>query len=426
MKFRKSVLTIGLGTLLTAFFLFLSGYKDKPVQAAATCPAGMSDVQCYNYLLEQYQSLQKEQGTLQNQLNQEQYKQLSLEDKISYMENQITQTQRLIKSLEVEIAAHDMEIKLLEKDIQDKEDAIALMKQEISVLEGTVNKRITESYKYSHLSAFDLFLDSKSFSNILRKTKYLITTRSQDIASLEDYSQKAVALKREEDALSTQKTDLETKQTAILAEKEDLATQNANLESQVAEKNSLLAQSQAKSAELLSALRQNKSLQAELDAAIIAWINAHMDQVVNSGPVAKSAIIGSVYPGTSRCSTGSHLHFGIDSKTSGTFSASINPFSGYLTWGDSSGIISKIDNWNYPYVLSNMYQVPLAGTVIMTQDNHNGNAIDLSRPNGSGNAPVLAAYGGTLYRGTDNCSQSYAIIVQNDGKRTIYVHLNPQ
>ena len=192
MKLGKTVLTIGFGTLLIAFFLFLSGYNDSTV-SAATCPSGMSDVQCYNYLLEQYQQLQKEQGTLQNQLNQEQYKQLSLEDKISYMENQITQTQRLIKSLEVEIAAHDMEIKLLEKDIQDKEDAIALMKQEISVLEGTVNKRITESYKYSHLSAFDLFLDSKSFSNVLRKTKYLITTRSQDIASLEDYSQKAIA-----------------------------------------------------------------------------------------------------------------------------------------------------------------------------------------------------------------------------------------
>ncbi len=423
MRFRKSVLTIGLGVLLTAFFLFLSGYKDVPVQAAATCPSGMSDVQCYNYLLEQYQSLQKEQGTLQNQLNQEQYKQLSLEDKISYMENQITQTQRLIKSLEVEIAAHDMEIKLLEKDIQDKEDAIALMKQEISVLEETVNKRVTESYKYSYLNAFDLILDSKSFSSILRKTKYLIATRSQDIASLEDYSQKAVALKKEEESLSAQKTDLEIKQAAILTEKDELAAQNANLEAQVAEKNSLLAQSQAKSAELLSALRQNKSLQAELDAAIIAWINAHMDQVVNSGPVARGSVIGYVYPGASACSTGSHLHFGIDYRTSGTFSANVDPFAGYLVWGASSGIVSSYDGWTYPYVTSNTYQVPIAGTVIMTQDYHNGKAIDLSRPNGSANAPVLAAYNGTLYRGTDSCGQNYAFVIQSDGKRTIYVHL---
>jgi len=425
MKTIKVLYTIVFTTVLTSFFFFLIAYKDIPTVAATTCPSGMSDVQCYNYLLEQYQSLQKEQGSIQNQLNAEQYKQLSLEDKISYMERQITQTQNLIKSLEVEIAAHNMEIKLLEKDIQDKEDAVALMKQEISVLEDTVHKRITESYKYSHLSAFDLFLDSKSFSNILRKTKYLITTRSQDIASLEDYAQKATALKREEEFLSNQKADLEVKQEAILAEKNELAAQNSNLESQVAEKNSLLAQSQAKSAELLSALRENKALQAQLDAAIIAWINAHMDQVVNSGPVARGSIIGSIYPGASACSTGSHLHFGIDSKTSGTFSANVDPFAGYLVWGAGSGIISRIDGWNYPYVTSNMYQVPVAGTVIMTQDYHGGRAIDLSRPNGSANAPVLAAYGGTLYRGTDSCNQSYAIVVQNDGKRTIYVHLNP-
>jgi peptidoglycan hydrolase CwlO-like protein len=423
MNIKRLVPTTLVTILLATFFIGLMVYKDKPVSAATTCPGYMSEVQCYNYLLEQFTQLQKEQGTLQNQLNEEQYKQLTLEDKITYISNQVTQTQNLIKSLEIEIAAHDIEIKLLEKDIQDKEDSVSLLKQEISILEGTVNQRIAESYKYSFLSPFDLFLDSKSFSNILRKTKYLIVTRAQDIASLEDYSQKATALRKEEEALSIQKTDLLTKQEAILAEKADLATQNKSLEAQVAEKNKLLAQSQAKSAELLSALRQNKTLQSQLDAAIITWINAHMGEIVNSGPVARGSIIGYVYPGTSACSTGAHLHFGIDTRTSGTFSASVDPFAGYLVWGEPSGIVSSYDGWNYPYVRSNMYQVPIAGTVIMTQDYHNGKAVDLSRPNGAGGAPVLAAYGGTLYRGVDSCSQNYAIVVQSDGKRSIYVHL---
>ena len=423
MNIKKFVPTTLVTILLTTFFIGLMVYKDKPVSAGTTCPGYMSEVQCYNYLLEQFTQLQKEQGTLQNQLNEEQYKQLSLEEKITYISNQISQTQNLIKSLEIEIAAHDIEIKLLEKDIQDKEDSVSLLKQEISILEGTVNQRISESYKYSFLSPFDLFLDSKSFSNILRKTKYLIVTRAQDIASLEDYSQKATALKKEEEALSIQKSDLVTKQNGILAERSDLAAQNKSLEAQVAEKNSLLAQSQAKSASLLSALRQNKTLQSQLDAAIITWINAHMGDIVNSGPVARGSIIGYVYPGTSACSTGAHLHFGIDYRTSGTFSANVDPFAGYLVWGEGSGIISSYDGWNYPYVRSNTYQVPVAGTVIMTQDYHNGKAIDLSRPNGAGGAPVMAAYGGTLYRGVDSCSQNYAIVVQSDGKRSIYVHL---
>jgi peptidoglycan hydrolase CwlO-like protein len=424
MNIKKLVPTTLVTILLVTFFIGLMVYKDKPVSAATTCPGYMSEVQCYNYLLEQFTQLQKEQGTLQNQLNEEQYKQLTLEDKITYISNQVTQTQNLIKSLEIEIAAHDIEIKILEQDIQDKEDSVSLLKQEISVLEGTVNQRIAESYKYSFLSTFDLFLDSKSFSNILRKTKYLIVTRAQDIASLEDYAQKATELKREEDALSVQKADLVTKQNGILAERSDLAAQNKSLEAQIAEKNSLLAQSQAKSASLLSALRQNKTLQAQLDAAIITWINAHMGEIVNSGPVARGSIIGYVYPGSGKCSTGAHLHFGIDTRTSGTFTASVDPFAGYLVWGEGSGIISPSDGWNYPYVRSNMYQVPIAGTVIMTQDYHSGRAIDLSRPNGAANAPVLSAYGGTLYRGYDsNCQQNYAIVVQSDGKRSIYVHL---
>jgi len=423
MNIKRLIPTTLVTILLSTFFIGLMVYKDKPVSAATTCPGYMSEVQCYNYLLEQFTQLQKEQGTLQNQLNEEQYKQLTLEDKITYISNQITQTQNLIKSLEIEIAAHDIEIKMLEKDIQEKEDSISLLKQEISVLEGTVNQRIAESYKYSFLSPFDLFLDSKSFSNILRKTKYLIVTRAQDIASLEDYAQKAVALKKEEEALSIQKADLVTKQNGILAERSDLAAQNKSLEAQIAEKNSLLSQSQAKSASLLSALRQNKTLQSQLDAAIITWINAHMGDIVNSGPVARGSIIGYVYPGTSACSTGAHLHFGIDYRTSGTFSANVDPFAGYLIWGEGSGIISSYDGWNYPYVRSNTYQVPVAGTVIMTQDYHNGKAVDLSRPNGAGGAPVMAAYGGTLYRGVDSCSQNYAIVVQSDGKRSIYVHL---
>jgi len=423
MNIKRLVPTTIFVFILATFFVGLMVYKDKPVSAETTCPGYMSEVQCYNYLLEQFTQLQKEQGTLQNQLNQEQYKQLTLEEKISYISNQITQTEKAIKSLEIEIAAHNIEIKLLTEDIQSKEDSVALLRQEISVLEQNVNQRITESYKYSFLSPFDLFLDSKSFSNILRKTKYLIVTRAQDIASLEDYAQKASALKREEEALSAQKADLLVKQEAILSEKAELADQNKSLQAQVAEKNSLLAQSQAKSAELLAALRQNKTLQSQLDAAIITWINAHMGDIVNSGPVARGSIIGYVYPGTSACSTGAHLHFGIDTRTSGTFSASVDPFAGYLTWGNPSGIVSAYDGWNYPYVLSNKYQVPVAGTVIMTQDYHNGKAIDLSRPNGAANAPVLSAYGGTLYRGVDSCSQNYAIVVQSDGKRSIYVHL---
>ncbi len=429
MNIKRLVPTTLFVILLSTFFIGLMGYKDKGIHASSLCPSYMNpdSQECHQYLLEEDAKLKAQQGTLQKQLNQEQYTQLSLEDKISYMTNQITQSQNLIKSLEIQIAAHAIEIKLLEKDIQEKEDSISVMKQEISVLEETVNQRISESYKYSFLSPFDLFLDSKSFSNILRKTKYLIITRAQDIASLEDYAQKATALKREEDVLSIQRNDLQAKKDATEAEKTNLAAQNKSLEGQVAEKNNLLAQSKAKSAELLATLRQNKLLQSQYDAEITAYVNAHMEELLTYGfikNVNAGEIIGFADPNTGRCSTGAHVHFGIDSNSSGNFSANVIPFPTFLTWGPASGLPLAKDGWNYPLVYSNQYRVPLVGSVIMTQDYHQGYAIDISLIGGTGNASVFAAASGKLYRAYDSgCKQNYALVVQNDGRRTIYLHL---
>jgi peptidoglycan hydrolase CwlO-like protein len=407
------------------------GYKDKPISADSLCPPEVStdpnSEACYNYLREQYNKLQNEQSSIQKQLTQEQYTQLSLEDKITYMTNQIAQTQNQIQSLEIQIAANNIQIKLLQNTIQEKEDSIAVMKQEISVLEETVNKRITETYKYSFLNPFDLLLDSKSFSDILSKTKYLIATRNADVASLEDYSQKATALKREEDDLAVEQTNLQSVQDSILAEKNDLDDQKTNLQTQVNEKNNLLAQSEARSNELLNALRQNKALQAQYDAEITAYVNAHMEELLQYGfikSVKAGDVIGFADPNTGKCSTGPHVHFGIDSKSSGYFSANVMPFPTYLTWGPASGRPLAPDGWNYPYVYSNAYHLPLSGSVIMTQDYHEGYAIDLSLTTSTGNAPVLAAASGKLYRALDTqCNQNYALIVQDDGRRTIYLHL---
>ena len=428
MKLLKSIITTTFVLVLTTFFLFLMGYRDTKV-SATSCPSYMdpnSDA-CYKYLLNQYNTLQQQQTTIQKQLTQEQYTQLSLEDKISYMTNEIEQTQNVIQSLEIEIAANQIQITMLKNDIQEKEDAIAVMKQEISVLEETVNQRVTETYKYSFLSPFDLLLDSKSFAQVLNKIKYLAATRTTDIASLEDYAQKATALKKEEDELDAQRLDLQTKEDAIQAETTDLANKNKDLQSQVSEKNNLLAQSQAKSAALLATLRQNKTVQVQLDAEITAYVNAHMQELLTYGfikSVKAGDVIGYADPNTGKCSTGPHVHFGIDSNSSGTFSANVKPFPTYLTWGAASGLPLASDGWNYPYVYSNQYHVPLNGSVIMTQDYHQGFAIDLSLMGGTGNAPVLAASSGKLYRALDSgCNQNYALIIQDDGRRTIYLHL---
>ncbi len=436
MNIKKLVTTTLVTILLATFFIGLMVYKDKPIIAAASCPSSMdpNSQACVNYLRDQLALLQKQQGTIQSQLNDEQYKQLSLEEKISYINNQISQTENLIKSLEIEIAAHNVEIKLLEEDIQEKVDSISILKQEISVLESTVNQRITESYKYSFLSPFDLFLDSKSFSNILRKTKYLVVTRAQDIASLEDYSQKATALKKEEDELSIQRTDLQTKQDAIVSEKTDLNNQNNTLNSQVIEKNNLLEQSKIKEAQLVTAYQQNMQKLSDLDKAIITWINNHPGNIAQRGWVGTSDAIGRM--GNTGCSEGSHLHFGLNSGKKysgwGYFYSDINLFSnGYIRKGGNSFLYWSADNWYSPLLYSGSTRLPLAGNyILMTQTEHQGNAIDMVsysqnawgyKNEGATVYPIMA---GELFTGTETvCGGKYAEVHHSNGMVSIYLHL---
>ena len=86
---------------------------------------------------------------------------------------------------------------------------MSILKQEISALGATVNERITESYKYSFMNIFELFLDSDSMSSVLRKVKYLASTREQDKISLENYADKVGDLKKDEEKLSKDKAKLQ-------------------------------------------------------------------------------------------------------------------------------------------------------------------------------------------------------------------------
>jgi peptidoglycan hydrolase CwlO-like protein len=151
-------------------------------QAVSSCPSTMNpdSIECLDYLRKKLAEINSQQGSLQKNLNNEQYQQLSLQEKISYINNQIAQTESSINLLEVEIAAKDLEIKLLNKEIQIKEDNLSVLKQETDVLKDTANKRITESYKYSFIGPFELFLDSRNIDTVLRKTKYLLETRVID------------------------------------------------------------------------------------------------------------------------------------------------------------------------------------------------------------------------------------------------------
>jgi len=418
----KKVLLI---TLVSLIFIISFPKESR----AVSCPSSMdpSSIECLDYLRDQLNKLAKENQSIENQLSDEEYKQLTLSQKLAYIANQIEQTEKVIESLEIEIAAHNIEISILEDNIEEAEDSIALSKQEINQLEDSVSQRVTESYKFSFIGALELFLDSRNFSDILRKTKYLLSTREKDIEQLESYTVMVQDLKEEEEKLSAQKEELQSTRLAMEDQQEELLIEKNNLDEQKSVRQSLLAESKRKAAELETEYLQNVKKLADLDAAIIAYINKYGDQAVNSGYVSSGTWIGRM--GNSGLSSGDHLHFSIhDQRMSDICGGNIDILNGHLIQGSGSWLPRASDGWNYPYVYAGTMRLPIAGPlVIMTQNYHHGTAIDLVsyKADHSVNygAPIYAVMEGTLYKATDGFGGKYAYIRHPNGWTSCYLHL---
>ncbi len=435
---KRIIITIFVLLVSTLALVVLASSKQEPVSAQTSCPPNIdpNSYECVEYLRKQSEILRKQQESIQRQLKNEEYQQLSLQEKINYIKDQIIQSEKVIQSLQVEIAANDVEIKLLEKDLTEKEDTISLLKQEIGILEETVNERITESYKYSFLGTFEILLDINNISSALRKAKYLASTREKDKQYLENYSVKVTELKEEEKELAENKAKIQIKRNSIEEEKIKLAENQIVLDGQKKERESLLAQSKAKQAQLLAEMVQKKDQQAALDAKILAYINAHMGEMIKEGPVPRGGLIGYLDKGVGTCgfSTGPHLHFGISKSTmSQGFYSNVPIWSnGYLTW-QGPGTAYDWDGTTPPQLAtSGSYLMPLTGSVVVTQNVHerdprNYHAVDLVRADyySTGGAAVVAAASGTVYR-RQECGQGYVVIDHNNGYRTIYLHLKLQ
>lgn len=429
---------IGIFTVFTIILisvLTLSQWSSKKVLAQASCPPYINpdSLECLDYLRNQLGSLQNQQGNIQKLLKNEEYQQLSLQDKITYINNLITQTEQKIKSLQIEIAATEVEIRLLQLEITRNEDIVSILKQEINTLSDSVNERITESYKYSFINQFELFLDIKNFSSILRKSKYIATTRNNDKKALEEYSKTVLELELVEAKLEENKTQLESKRASREEEKAELGETVKDLDSQKAERERLLAESKIKEAQLLATYQQNIKKLSDLDKAIINYINTHESEIVDSGYVTTGVAIGRM--GNTGLSSGSHLHFGLNSGTKysgwGYFYSDINLFSnGYLRNAGNSFLYWPAYNWYSPIIVAGSTRNPLSGNyILMTQTEHQGNAIDLvsySRNEwGYKNegAPVYPIMPGQLYKGVDGYGGKYAYVKHGNGMVSVYLHL---
>ena len=427
---------------ISIIFLFIA---SKDINAAETCPESMSAMDRYVCLQKQLSKLESNQSTLQKKLKNEDYQQLTLNEKLKYIDTQIQQTESVIETLGIEIAAKDIEINMLNEEVTVKENDLSTLRQEINALEQTVEERVIQSYKYSHVGPFEVLLDFKGFDNVIRKLKYLLETRTSDRNSLASYADKKEQLEKEQEQLTAKQFELQNKRADVEEEKRRLADEKKYLDDQKTEKQVLLAESQKREEAYKQELAETTAMISKMDEMISDYVIQlfNSNGLGNGSKVTAGSTIG--LQGHTGCSFGSHLHFEIRNKKNEKQDPSI-----YLGGGSY---------WSS--VTSEKYLAPMRGAritqiyksshrawdmVSMTDGDQSGstytvasgictnvdNYIKSSGRNwayltGEG-APVKAITSGTVYYGvySTNLPQypcKYALLVHEDGNKSFYLHL---
>ena len=404
----------------TIFLLVLFLLPLTKTNANDICPENMTLDQCYSNLTRKMADLERQSKAVSQNLSAEKYNQLSLSQQIEYTTRKIAESETEIKKTEIELETKNVEIRMMERDIEETQNNIATVSQESQKLESSISKRLSISYKYSFMNPLELFMNSQDLDSLTRKIKYLIETRNNDRVLLTEMKNKSVVLDAEERVLAKRKLDLEKIRIEVEAKKTELVKQKETLASQQTEHTRLLAISRDNEQQILANLNLNRKKQSEIDAAIIEWIAKNSHLARNSGPVEAGATIGRM--GNTGKSYGAHLHFSIGTWNSVAGYGNINPWDGYLTKGPDYWKTTG-DGWIYYYIRSGKMTLPLAGATVLTQNYHQGTAIDLVSLLGEG-APVYAAMGGTLYTGkVDVYGGKYAYIIHPNNLKTTYLHL---
>ncbi len=391
-----------------------------------SCPDHMTAEECLEYLQEQSEQIHEERNELDSSIESENMEQMSLSQQIAYLANKIKDTELSITEKELDIEKKNVEIRLLGEDIIELQNSIDTLVQEINNLEEIIDDRTAASYKLTFVSPLEILLDSKNFESMMRRTKYLVETRKKDRELLADMASSKQQLEKDEQILTDKKKEVQEKRNSIESQMAELAEDKNNLESQKSHQAELLAESRRREQDLLDDLQANRAAQEAIDTAIAQKIQELWEsgEIGEGTPISAGTVIGQM--GNTGLSYGAHLHFSIDDGNSMACYGNIDPWSGYFQKGPDYW--AHYGGWYYYYVHPVSVNSPLHGRPILTQNYHQGTAIDMVTVDQYGNligegAPVYSIKGGTYWSGVDGYGGKFAVIEHHDGTRSCYLHL---
>ncbi len=352
-------------------------------------------------------SLKQKIEELKRKVTQTQGESKTLASALTYLTNKEAQTQKQIENTESEIAS-------LEQDVDSLSKSIVKLESSLNILSKQLVASIQRSYRAAKIEPYLALLDSDTFSDLLKKYKYIEAFRA-------DTQQLMFKSERQKQEYETQRSQLETKQAQV-----------KNLQEQLQKTKEMLAQQQKDKAKLLEISKNNEqAYQQELQRALIEY--DAIQQAISStgndmkvGEVKRGEKIASIIPGPSTCSTGGHLHFEVVKQKQ-----TVNP-AGVLKqvdiqWADES--FSFSGNWDWPLnnpakVMQGYGMTSFARSGFYGGRPHTGIDIKSKSPS---DWSVLAVEKGTLYRGSVKCGKGnlqYVRVDHLDNVSSYYLHIN--
>jgi peptidoglycan hydrolase CwlO-like protein len=325
-----------------------------------------------------------------------------------------------IQVQELQIAQTIAEINQLEKEIGELSTRIAGLEISLDRLTTLLVRRVGANYRRQfNTPLLQLVLNAESLPEAVVQYKYLQLTQQH----LSQTMQKAETQRLTYDQ---QKALKETKQTEVEDKRKQLQGQQAQLAKQRSEQQNLLQQTKNSEA---SYKRELEKTLAELEA--IQSIIAGRGNETASGDVTEGQRIASVIPGSSPCSTGSHLHFEVvrdgTHRDPAGFLKSIE-----ASWNNSpDGPFGFGGDWNWPLnnpaKINQGYGMTYYARVRRSYGGAPHTGIDMFSKT-AGDYTVNAVKSGKLYRGSIACGGGLLKYVKvehtSDGYQTYYLHVN--
>jgi len=341
---------------------------------------------------------------------------------IARLETEKNTLSQQIKIMDSQIVLNQIKINQTENQITKLEGEIRVLSEDIGKLDLNLNQltsvfieQINQNYRIQKQGPpIANFLFNK-FNSFWEQRKYMLTIQKKSQETI-------IGMETVRTTKDIQKNEKETKQRELEELKTNLAAQKSNLDKQKASKNTLLEvtkNSESKYQQMLDQVR------AEL--AAIEGILAGNGEETMVGSVNAGDKIASVITGSSCNSSGTHLHFMVQSNNRVQ-----NPFS-YLKAvdydNDSGGDpFNPSGSWDWPIRPRIDFNQGYGKTWAITNtwvkriySFHNG--IDIS----SADTSVFTPHKGILYRGAfkGGCTLKY-VRVENkaDNIETYYLHVN--